>query len=66
MVQFKPSRDPDFGPVWFSGILEIVTLWPLITVSNKISLQNQLQNPRARNSEEFNEIFDRMIRECLL
>ena len=23
----------------------VVTVWPLITVSNKISLQNQLQNP---------------------
>ena len=31
-------------------------------VSNKASLQNQLQNPRIRNSEKSNETFDRVIR----
>jgi len=36
--------------------------WPLITVSNKVSLQNQLQNPRASDPEESNEAFDRAIR----
>ena len=30
-------------------------------VSNKISLQNQLQDPYARNPEESNETFDRVI-----
>ena len=30
-------------------------------VLNKASLQNQLQNPCARNPEESNEIFDRAI-----
>ena len=35
-----------------------MTLWPLITVSNKASLQNQLQNPRTSDSEESNEVFD--------
>ena len=35
--------------------------WPLITVSNKVSLQNQLQNPRASDPEESNEAFDRAI-----
>ena len=32
-------------------------------VLNKVSLQNQLQNPRAMNPEESNEAFDRVIRE---
>ena len=32
-------------------------------VSNKASLQNQLQNPRASDPEEYNEAFDRVIRE---
>ena len=32
-------------------------------VSNKVSLQNQLQNPRASDPEESNEAFDRAIRE---
>ena len=41
-------------------------IWPLITVSNKVILQNQLQNPRASNPEESNEAFDRAIREWLL
>ena len=31
-------------------------------VSNKISLQNQLQNPRASDFEESNKAFDRAIR----
>ena len=31
-------------------------------MSNKVSLQNQLQNPCARNPEESNEVFDRVIR----
>ena len=31
-------------------------------VSNKVSLQNQLQNPRASDPEESNEAFDRTIR----
>ena len=39
---------------------------PLITVSNKTSLQNQLQNPCARNPEESNEAFDRVIKGRLL
>ena len=38
-------------------------IWPLITVSNKTSLQNQLQNPRTSDPEESNEAFDRAIRE---
>ena len=37
-------------------------LWPLIIVSNKVSLQNQLQNLCARNPKEFNEAFDYVIR----
>ena len=41
-------------------------LWPLIMMSNKVSLQNQLQNPRASDPEESNEAFDRMIRRWLL
>jgi len=28
-------------------------------MSNKVSLQNQLQNPRASDPEESNEAFDR-------
>ena len=43
-----------------------VIVWPLITVSNKTSLQNQLQNLRASDPEESNEAFDRAIREWLL
>ena len=35
-------------------------------VSNKDSLQNQLQNSRASDPEESNEAFDRAIREWLL
>ena len=35
-------------------------------VSNKASLQNQLQNPRASDPEESNEVFDRAIRGWLL
>ena len=31
-------------------------------VSNKVSLQNQLQNPRASDPEESNEAFDHTIR----
>ena len=46
------------GPVWFPVLLCPKKLWPLITVLNKTSLQNQLQNP-----EESNEAFDRVIRE---
>ena len=30
-------------------------------VSNKISLQNQLQNPRASDPKESNKAFDRAI-----
>ena len=30
---------------------------------NKVNLQNQLQNTCARNAEESNEAFDRVIRE---
>ena len=41
-------------------------LWLLITVLNKSSLQNQLQNPRASDPKESNEAFDRAIREWLL
>ena len=32
----------------------------------QISLQNQLQNPRASNLEESNEVFDRAVRGWLL
>ena len=32
-------------------------------MSNKVSLQNQLQNPRASDPEESNEVFDRAISE---
>ena len=35
-------------------------------VSNKGSLQNQLQNPHASDPEESNEAFDRAISEWLL
>ena len=38
----------------------------LLGVSNKGSLQNQLQSPCARNLEESNEVFDRVIRGWLL
>jgi len=31
-------------------------------VSNKVSLQNQLQNPCARNPDESNEVFDCVIK----
>ena len=31
-------------PVWFCILGSIMKLWPLITVLNKVSLQNQLQN----------------------
>ena len=41
-------------------------LWPLITVSNKASLQNQFQNSCASDPEESNEAFDRAIRGWLL
>ena len=34
----------------------------VITVSNKASLQNQLQNSRTSDPEESNEAFDRAIR----
>jgi len=43
-----------------------VSLWPLIMVSNKASLQNQFQNPRASDPKESNEVFDRAIRGWLL
>ena len=43
-----------------------MTLWQFITVLNKVSLQNQLQNPRASDPEESNEAFDREIRGWLL
>ena len=33
-----------------------------ITVSNKVSLKNQLQNPHASDPEESNEAFDRAVR----
>ena len=38
----------------------------LLGLSNKGSLQNQLQSPCARNLEESNETFDRVIRGWLL
>jgi len=50
------------GPVWFPVLGSTRKLWPLIMVLNKASLQNQLQNPCARNPEEYNEAFDRVIR----
>ena len=43
-----------------------VTVWPLITVSNKTSLQNQIQNLRDSDPEESNEAFGRAIRKWLL
>ena len=33
-------------------------IWLLIMVSNKTSLQNQLENPYASDPEESNEVFD--------
>ena len=50
----------------FLALVNSKKILPLITVSNKISLQNQLQNSFARNSEESNEVFDRMIKKLLL
>ena len=67
------EKDPGFP--WIRalfGLWRIVAqvnsnkLWPLIMVSNKVSLQNQLQNPRASDPEESNEAFDRAIRGWLL
>ena len=43
-----------------------MSFWLLITVSNKVSLQNQLQNLRASDFEESNKAFDRAISEWLL
>ena len=37
--------------------------WSLIIISNKNSLQNQVQNLRASDIEESNKVFDRKIRE---
>ena len=34
-----------------------MTFWLLITVLNKVSLQNQLQNPRASDPEESKKAF---------
>jgi len=58
--KLKVVRSKDLHGQW------IVTLWPLITVSNKVNLQNQLQNLRASDPEESNEVFDRAIRRWLL
>ena len=33
---------------------------------NKVSLQNQFQNPYTSKSEESNEVFDHVIRKWLL
>ena len=63
---FMPAARWSIGPVRFVFVLGIVTFWSLITVSNKVNLQNQLQNPYARNSKESNECFDRVIRGWLL
>ena len=38
----------------------------LLRMSNKASLQNQLQNHYARNPGESNETFSRVIKWCLL
>ena len=57
---------PTTTRVLFGLRCAIVALWPLITILNKISLQNQLQNFCARNSEESNDTFDRVIRVWLL
>ena len=54
------------GPVWLSALESVSKFWLVITMLNKVSLQNQLQNPCARNHEESNEVFDRVIRERLL
>ena len=54
------------GLVWMLSSARNSKLWPLITVSNKASLQNQLQNSRASDPEESNEAFDRAIRGGLL
>ena len=56
---------------WFwsclvSMIRNAKKFWPLITVLNKASLQNQLQNSCARSPEDSNKVFDRVIREWLL
>ena len=56
----------DKGLVWHASRARNSNIWPLIMVSNKASLQNQLQNPRASDPEESNEIFDRAIRKWLL
>ena len=55
-----------YGPVWFLVLESIRKFWPLITVLNKVSLQNQLQNLCATNSEESNEAFARVIRGWVL
>ena len=55
-----------FGLERIVALMNSNKLWPLIMVSNKVSLQNQLQNPRASDPEECNEAFDRAIRGWLL
>ena len=50
------------GPVWLSALESVSKFWLLITMLNKVSLQNQLQNLCAMNPEESNEAFDHVIR----
>ena len=54
------------GLVWLLPSTRNRNIWPLITMSNKVSLQNQIRNPRASDPEESNETFDRAIRGWLL
>ena len=46
------------GLVWMLSSARNSKFWLLITVSNKASLQNQLQNSRASDFEESSETFD--------
>ena len=55
-----------FGLGRIVALMNSNKLWPLIMMSNKVSLQNQLQNPCASDPEESNEAFDRAIRGWLL
>ena len=54
-----------YGFVRIVALVNSAQLGSLIMVSNKVSLQNQLQNPRASDPEESNNPFD-AIRGLLL
>ena len=60
--EVRGVEEPDTGPVWFCSVLVNSDTLTAYTVSNKVSLQNQLQNPRVSNPEESNEVFDCAIR----